>query len=306
MYQDDDSNDRTTVLKTDLTIHQEIKKAKEQEACLILIRGFPEGQRYFLTASKMIIGRDPKSEISLVDSSISRRHLCLQKHNGKVLLTDLGSSNGTLVNNKKILPNNPIELNKEDIIQAGNSILKYLPAGELETLYLGNLSLAANNDPLTGLFNKGYLLKILEVETKRAMSLKQPLALIFFDIDFFKKINDTYGHEAGDFVLKQLCQKIKSAHIRSKDILARYGGEEFTLLLLNTSLSTAKERAEQIRTAVEETDFIYENKKISVTLSLGVDELDLHQEQDFHALLKSADIFLYQAKKTGRNKVCSK
>jgi GGDEF domain-containing protein len=151
-----------------------------------------------------------------------------------VLLTDLGSANGTFVNDRRVVePETPLA--KEDMLRVGNSILKFLPAGEIEIVFYGNLGAAANTDPLTRIYNKGYLLEALGAEWKRAKALHTDFSLIFLDLDHFKNINDTCGHDAGDEVLKEVARLIRNDFVRPRDIFARYGGEEFALLLPNTS-----------------------------------------------------------------------
>jgi diguanylate cyclase (GGDEF)-like protein len=299
----DEGTDKTTVLQENQgTLNNELQKAKEQEACLIIIRGTPQGHRFFLTQEEMTIGRDPTADISVADQGISRKHSKVTKENGKVRLTDLGSSNGSFVNDKKIQPGTSVILAKEDMIKLGNTIFKFLPAGEIEILFYGNLGSAAHTDPLTRIYNKGYLLEALEAEFKRAKALHTDFSLIFFDLDHFKKINDTYGHDAGDYVLKELTSLIRSSHLRPKDIFARYGGEEFVILLANTGAKAATDMAERIRAAVEAHAFIYEGKRLPVTASMGVSELSAGIESA-QTLIKSADKALYQAKSGGRNRV---
>ena len=299
----DENTDKTTVLQGDTnTLKVELQKAKEQEACLIIIRGSPQGHRFFLTQPEMIIGRDPAVEISVADQGISRKHAKVNKEGDQVRLTDLNSSNGTFVNDKKVNPGESVILAKEDMVKLGNTIFKFLPKGELEILFYGNLGSAAHTDPLTRIYNKGYLLEALEAEFKRAKALHSDFSLIFFDLDHFKKVNDTYGHDAGDYVLKEFSSMIKTSHLRPKDIFARYGGEEFVVLLSNTGAKAAAEMAERIRAAVETHAFIYEGKRLPITTSLGVAEIkaDIESAQ---TLIKAADKALYSAKSGGRNRV---
>lgn len=299
---DNDVGEKTTVLSGEQTLNKEMQKAKEQEACLIIVRGTPQGQRYFLTQAEMTVGRDPSADISIADQSISRKHAKLEKRDGKILISDLGSSNGSFINDKKLNPNEPTQLAKEDMVKLGNSIFKFLPAGELETLFYGSLASAAHTDPMTRIYNKGYLLEALEAEFKRAKALHTEFSILFFDLDHFKKVNDTYGHDAGDFVLKEFTNLVKSSHLRPKDVFARYGGEEFVVLLANTSGAQGLEIGEKIRASIEAHAFIYEGKRLPVTTSMGVAELraDIESAQ---TLLKASDKALYQAKQTGRNKV---
>lgn len=300
----DDSTDSTKVLGGDqATLNQEMATAKEQEACLIIIRGTPQGHRFFLTQDEMVLGRDPSADLSILDQSISRKHAKVTKAaNNKVLITDLGSQNGTLINDKKLKPNEPRPLAKEDMIKLGSTIMKFLPQGELETLYLGNLGSAAHTDSLTKIYNKRYLLEVLEVEFKRAKALHTDFSLLFFDLDHFKKVNDTHGHDAGDMVLREFAALVRTNHIRPKDVFARYGGEEFILLLANTGLKDAADIAERIRSAIETHAFIYEGKRIPVTTSMGLAELKTGIESA-GTLLKHADQALYAAKNAGRNRL---
>jgi diguanylate cyclase (GGDEF)-like protein len=304
MANDKDPQDRTAILGLDQeTINRELQKAKEQPACLILIRGTPQGHRFFITADEMIIGRDPSADISITDPSISRKHARVTRSEHGVTLEDLGSSNGTSINGKKVEPGIVVNLAKEDLIKLGNSIVKYLPAGEIEIIFYGNLNQAANTDPMTKCFNKGYFLEAIEAEVKRAKALSTPLSLMFFDLDHFKKVNDTYGHEGGDFVLKEFANLVRSLGvIDNKDLFARYGGEEFCLLMPSMVIQDAAKKAEIIRGKIQLHSFNYEGKRIPVTTSLGVAELrpEMETASDF---IKAADRALYESKEAGRNRV---
>lgn len=313
--QGDDSNsnsDRTAILGLDQeTINRELQKAKEQPACLILIRGNPQGHRFFITKDEMIIGREASADISIPDQSISRKHAKIiqepspdgNPETSVVKIEDLGSSNGTVINGKKLSPGQVVVLAKEDMIKLGNSIVKYLPAGQLETIFYGNLNQAANSDPMLKIFNKGYFLEAIEAEFKRAQALSTSLSLLFFDLDHFKKINDTHGHEGGDFVLKEFTQLVKSSGaIKPKDIFARYGGEEFCILMLGAHKEEAAQIAETLRGKIQLHVFNYEGKVIPVTSSLGVAEIDSSME-NASDLVKAADKALYDSKQGGRNRV---
>jgi diguanylate cyclase (GGDEF)-like protein len=299
----DEPLERTATLQGDPhTLLQEIQKAKDQEACLIIIRGKPQGFRFFLTQDEMTIGRDPSAEISLADESISRRHAKLTRSGDAVLLTDLGSANGTYLNDRPVPPAQSVRLNKEDMLRVGNSILKFLPAGELEIVFYGNLGAAAHTDALTRLYNKGYLLEALDAEFKRAKALHTDFALIFFDLDHFKRVNDTYGHDAGDHVLKEIARIIRADFVGPRDIFARYGGEEFVILLANRNAKDAALLAERIRAAVEAHAFVYEGRRLPLTCSMGVAELSAAIDSA-SALIRNADKAGYASKRDGRNRV---
>ena len=298
-----EDTEKTAVISGDQeTLKKELAKAKEQAACLIIIRGQPQGHRFFLTQPEMIIGRDQSADIVVSDQSISRKHGKVTQSNGKVTLTDLGSSNGTFINDIKLEGGAERVLEKEDMLKMGNSIFKFLPAGELEILFYGNLGSAAHTDSLTRIYNKGYLLEALEAEFKRAKALHNEFSVLFFDLDHFKKVNDTYGHDAGDYVLKEFAALIRSNHLRPKDVFARYGGEEFVVLLSATGAKAAAELGERIRASIETHAFIYEGKRLPITTSMGIAELHAGVTSA-QTLLKAADKALYVAKSGGRNRV---
>ncbi|SMC09398.1 GGDEF domain-containing protein [Nitratiruptor tergarcus] len=200
-----------------------------------------------------------------------------------------------------------IHFNKNEIFQLVNDVI-IVPIISIELhmrlynlLYIRELTLILEKessiDPLTGVFNRRAMNEMLIAEIEKAKRYKRPLSVIFFDIDHFKKINDTYGHDVGDLVLQKLASIIRN-HLRQTDTLARFGGEEFLIVLPEMDLQNTKIVAEKIRKRVETTDF-EEVKKI--TISLGVTQLkedDTRQE-----LLKRVDEALYQAKNSGRNKV---
>lgn len=289
-------NPATDTLKIDLEL------AKATDPMLILIRGTPQGKKYSLKgAKKFLLGRDKSVEIMIDDANISRQHAQITVDDDKIFIKDLGSRNGTFVNDEAI-GGNEIELAKEDMIKLGSTILKYLPAGQLETLYHINLTNAASMDKLTGLYNRKYISEVLEVEFKRAKALHSNISVVLFDIDNFKKINDTHGHDGGDYVLTTLGSTVKSSGLRERDLAGRYGGEEFIVVLTNSDSKQAAEVAERIRKRIEQTEFVYNGAKIPVTVSLGVCAIrkDFHLGED---LYKTADKALYESKKSGKNRV---
>lgn len=157
-------------------------------------------------------------------------------------------------------------------------------------------------DPLTGLFNRRYMEESLEREIRRAERIEQPLGIIMLDVDHFKRFNDTFGHEAGDVVLRELGLFLKGM-VRSSDIACRYGGEEFMLLLPEASIEIAQQRAEQIRAGIKHMILEYRRQSLGgITLSLGVAEFP-HHGNTVEAVIRAADAALYQAKNRGRDQV---
>ena len=162
----------------------------------------------------------------------------------------------------------------------------------------------ATIDPLTGVLNRRQLVSLATVELARAHRYGHPTSVVMLDIDFFKKINDTYGHVTGDSVLAGLAHLLTELS-RTSDLVARFGGEEFVLLLPETNLIDAQEVAERIRQKVANTPFVVDGQAIRITVSLGVTNSE-RSGQDFASLLKDADHLLYQAKQSGRDRVVSR
>jgi diguanylate cyclase (GGDEF)-like protein len=166
---------------------------------------------------------------------------------------------------------------------------------------LGELREQAATDPLTGLYNRRYLWEFLRREWIRAKRKDNSLAVIMIDLDHFKRINDTHGHEAGDFVLTAIAGLLRN-QIRSSDIVCRYGGEEFALVLPEASLDNVRLRAEHIRAAIKHLDFTHEGVPLGgITASLGV-ALFPHHADSPDSLIRAADEALYEAKGVGRDR----
>lgn len=157
-------------------------------------------------------------------------------------------------------------------------------------------------DALTKVFMRRYFEAWLDQEFARVKRYRTDLSMIMFDIDHFKKINDTYGHQAGDYVLQQIAQVVKE-NVRAADVLARYGGEEFVICLPETKIDKAFHSAERIREQIEKKEFNYDGKKIPVTISLGVASFRETPEDSVAQFIKDVDSALYQSKEGGRNRV---
>ena len=188
------------------------------------------------------------------------------------------------------------------MVKLGNIALKYLPKGDPERLTYDKLQKEANTDSHTGCYNKGYFNNALDLEVKKSKITGNPLSLIVFDLDHFKKLNDNYGHDAGDYVLKDVAAQIRAGGVRDQDIFARYGGEEFVILLPKTNLKQSFEIAERLRKLIENHEFNYEGNRLPVTMSVGV--ADYRQGVTTGTdLFKRADEAVYKSKQGGRNQV---
>lgn len=294
--------DDTTIVLMDIdaALSTSEKEALLKPAALLVVGGDLNGNLFDLTAPEISIGRNLDNTIPLDFQGISRYHFKLVASQDGYTIVDNGSKNGTFLNNKRMEA--PVELKKGDIIKIGSVALKYLPKGDPERLTYDKLNREANSDKLTGCYNKGFFNNAIEAEIKKCKLTGSPLSLIIFDLDHFKKLNDTYGHDAGDFVLKELAKIIRSYGVRELDIFARYGGEEFVILLPKTNLKQSFEIAERLRKLIENHQFIYENKRLPVTASIGV--ADYRQGVLTGTdLFKRADSAVYKAKNGGRNQV---
>lgn len=285
------------------SLKRDVEEAKSRDPILVTIRGNAQGKRHVLNKEVMTLGRSRKADVRILDPSVSGVHSQFERKGDDVFIADLDSNNGTYLNNERL--EKPMQLTKEDMITVGTTVLKYVPAGELEILYHGNLLKAAYIDRLTGVYNRNYLTEALEAEFKRAKALDQALSMIICDIDHFKDINDNYGHTAGDFALREFSQMLVNEILRPNEIAGRYGGDEFVILLWNTTPRAAQLLAEKIRSESESRELLYEGQKLPFTVSIGVAGIqpDFKSVQD---LVKAADAALYESKEKGRNSVSVK
>lgn len=296
------SDNNSTVVITDIrkALAAAEEEAKQKPACLLVVGGELNGSIYNLNAGETIVGRNPDCTIPLDFHGISRRHFTISVDENEVTLTDLQSANGTYLNNNKV--ESPAVLKRGDMIKIGAVAMKYLPKGDPERLTYDKLLEEAHTDGLTKCYNKAYFNNSLELEVKKSKVTGKPLTLIVFDLDHFKKLNDGFGHDAGDYVLKEMSHIIRTHGIRQGDILARYGGEEFCILLPNTNLKQGFEIAERLRSMIQKHEFIYDGKRLPVTASIGT--ADYRQGVNTGTdLFKRADSAVYKSKEGGRNQV---
>lgn len=168
--------------------------------------------------------------------------------------------------------------------------------------YQAALERLATTDPLTGLLNRRAFFEATEREIRRARRYGNPLALIIFDVDHFKRINDAYGHPFGDEVLRRIAS-ISRCMLREQDLMGRLGGEEFAITIVHPPLRTVAAIAERLRNAIDELVVEHEDRRVNVTVSLGVAEMTADID-DLERLISTADERLYIAKREGRNRVC--
>jgi two-component system cell cycle response regulator len=273
---------------------------KRDRAYLVVLAGASVGEMYKVDGDKTIIGRGQKAQVRLLDDGISREHAQLVVEGSKIFLEDLGSTNGTFCNGLKV---DRRELCDGDKILVGSTtILKFTYHDNLDEIFQKQMYESALRDGLTKAFNKKYFTDRLESELTFALRHESPLVLVMFDIDHFKKVNDTHGHQAGDLVLSEISTLLTGA-LRAEDVFARYGGEEFAVICRGTDLTQASIVGERMRKAVEKHRFTFEGTHIPVTISVGIAGLPDPAVKDATDLVARADKALYQSKHGGRNRV---
>ena len=278
------------------------KKGPVGEACLVNLHppGPDIGRRIPLTKSQYIVGRDSEAGLVVSRSSVSRQHARLfVDDDGNWWVEDLNSTNGTFINETRIRSQ---QLADADQVRFGDAIYKFLSGSNIESAYHEAIHNMAIQDGMTGIHNKRFFTEFLDREIAVASRHGHPLTLVMFDVDHFKKVNDTYGHLAGDAVLKDLAQRIRP-RIRREDLFARYGGEEFACVLPSTPLPGGIVFADQLRQLIENKPCQFDGQAIAFTISLGVTTLHRETGVDSAALIKRADENLYSAKRGGRNRV---
>jgi diguanylate cyclase (GGDEF)-like protein len=243
-----------------------------------------------------LLGRDDACHIRLEGEAISRRHAAIERDGVNYVVRDLGSTNGTFLNENRI---ECAALKSGDRLRLGKQIFKFVANGELEGHYHEVMFQYAVCDGLTQLHNKRFFLELLVREINQCGARQACVAVLLLDLDKFKAINDTYGHLAGDAVLVEFARRAAEV-LRNNELLARFGGEEFAVLCPGASIEEARAVAETIRQAIAHHPFEYEGFPISVTISIGV-AITHSSSETPQALLERADQCLYHAKASGRN-----
>ena len=163
------------------------------------------------------------------------------------------------------------------------------------------LRLMATVDGLTGVMNRRCFDEMLDREWKRSLREKVPVAIVMVDVDYFKKYNDTYGHQSGDECLRQVAEAVEKRVHRPSDYAARYGGEEFVVVLPGASISDVQQISERMRRLVEDTQLNHNSQSIKITVSIGGTSFPENNVDNIMEMIKTADTKLYQAKSNGRN-----
>jgi diguanylate cyclase (GGDEF)-like protein len=270
---------------------------------IVLCGGIP-GAMLPLATGPNWIGRATDNSLQFPEQSISRHHALIRlSPDGLITLTDLGSTNGTFLNGQRIDSDVPVPLADGDRMRIGSVVVvKYLRPDPYEERFQKEMFERTVRDALTGLYNRSYFLDQLSPLAKNVAENGLGLAIMMLDIDHFKEINDTFGHATGDAVLREVADVLRQS-ARSDDLIARFGGEEFILALPVSTPRRALERAERIRRSLACRRFRTEDEGVVVTASIGVAFADPGRPRTSASLISTADLYLYRAKESGRNRV---
>jgi diguanylate cyclase (GGDEF)-like protein len=294
-----DDEQRVTLHTTTPVLQNSGTQIDPTTACIVVIYGAELGRRIPLGTGEIECGRSVQTGIPLEDDAVSRRHARFAWTGSSFIVTDLGSTNGTFVNDVSVRERT---LKDGDQVKIGHTIFKFICGGNIELSYHEEIYRLMTFDGLTQINNKRSFETALEREVSRAHRYDRPLALALFDIDHFKRVNDEVGHLAGDAVLRQLASLVNT-NIRREDLVARVGGEEFALLLPELSAGQGRIAAEKLRALIARTPFKFDEQTIPVTASFGVAQLIPKPPMEPKELYGAADERLYEAKRGGRNRV---
>ncbi len=306
MNEDDilEAYEEDTEARTAIVNLKELKDVPRRQSkdrhLLVRVRGAELGRVTPLSPERMRVGRSQDSELWLSDEGVSRRHAVLRRAGNVYVLEDDGSANGTFIGGVKITRH---ELRDGDVIQFGpTAIFRYTLSDESQESLLRQLYDASVTDSLTGAHNREHFDTQLRAELSYARRHNTDVSLVLFDADHFKKVNDTYGHQAGDTVLMQIAAVVRGT-VRSEDVFARYGGEEFALVLRGIDISGAGAVADRLRERIAALKIATERGVLSITVSAGCASLSTTEDKSPEGLIATADRRLYGAKHAGRNRV---
>ncbi len=280
--------------------HNEAEASRPQaQGCVLQIYPVPAAPGLVpLAAGRSILGRDPACHVPVDDTSVSRMHAAVEWTDGAWSLADLNSTNGTWVGDVQVTDRVP--LTGGELIRLGNTTFRFLLAADQEAQYHAIVQDLLTRDALTGAYNRGYLIPLLNRELNALQAQGDRLSVILIDVDRFKTVNDTCGHLVGDEVLRTMCERIRQVLDRTHS-LCRLGGDEFTVVCPSTSSDLAVPFAELIRQEIGDQPFATQAGQLRVTCSIGVAGTDGLPSPTVDELLSEADRALYDAKEAGRD-----
>lgn len=294
----DDFEEHTVQILSPVLAKQHEQDARATFVCLA---GPQAGRVLTLRIGVNNLGRAVDNQIVINSPGVSRHHARATVAAGHCTLQDLGSTNGTLVQDSLI--SGPVALHDGDRIGLGaETVLQFRLEDRLERRMRDHLYELATRDPLTHAHNRRFFDERLDSEWPWAQRHSRSCAVLWLDLDHFKRVNDNHGHPAGDAILEQFASRIKPA-LRKEDLFARVGGEEFAVLCRATGIPDAMALAERLRQDVAARPFQWQGQDLPLTVSIGVAATDEGGLESIPDLLARADERLYASKAAGRNSV---
>jgi two-component system cell cycle response regulator len=285
-------------------VRDSIARAQRKQAALVVLQGSEsEIGTHVMLDRPVTLGRDPKTELPLQDEGISRRHcsIAFDKEKGSFFIEDLGSTNGTLLNGKKLVGQKRLEAG--DRIYLGACVVKFTFSDALEVGYHAQMDVLVGTDDLTGLIAKRRFDAAYVRAVDEARRMKGPIAVMMLDLDGLKMINDTHGHPVGAHTIAE-AGKLIGQLVAQHGAACRFGGDEFAAFFPGSDKRAGMKLGETIRAAVACHRFEKDGVVVRPTISIGVSAFP-DDGQTADVLLRRADEALYRAKKTGRDRVHS-
>ncbi len=278
-----------------------VPSSRIQRALLLRMDGVQAGSVFAVDKLPCTIGRHPDNVLQVDEESISRFHARIDRDEQGFFVEDLQSRNGTFVAGQRTSRQH---MKDGEAVAFGVQVsFRFNVSDSLEERLLRRLYESSTKDALTGAYNRAHFDERLRSEVAFAIRHATPISLVMIDIDYFKRVNDTYGHQAGDMVLKELVV-VAQRTLRAEDVFARFGGEEFVVILRGIDLEGAHKLGERLRLALGRTSIEFQDQAIRVTLSAGCSSMACCLEPVSPVeLLRIADRRLYLAKTGGRNRV---
>ena len=287
-----------TVVATSRTLEGTTKRV----ATLVVVQGQEIGRHYPLRRSRVVLGRGDEADVALRDKKVSRAHATIEtlRVGAETLyrLTDLGSTNHVYVNGNQMETR---LLAGGDKIHIGDIVLKFELQDAIDSRFHTEIRNRIRYDDLTGLLTYDSFRTALSWELERYANVATGCAVVMMDLDDFKKLNDTYGHLAGSFVLREVGESIRK-NLRHFDVASRYGGEEFVAYLPETAPEEAFVATERLRQILADHVFEHQGRDVRLTISMGISHFP-EDGRELEPLVQAADERLYRAKREGKNRV---
>ena len=287
---------------TVISTARQIEASSRRLATLVVLKGVEIGRHYPLRRSRVVLGRGEGADVVIPHREISRAHAQIEALRwGKesiYRLSDLGSTNQVFVNGQRIERH---VLGPGDKIQLGDAVLKFELLDAIDEKFHTEIRNRIQYDDLTGLLTYESFRTALQWELERFATTVKGCSVVMMDLDDFKRLNDTHGHQAGSAVLREVGARIRES-VRQFDVAARYGGEEFVAYLPETDPAEALVAAERLRRVIGEEVFLHQRRVIRLTMSLGIAHFP-EEGRRLERLIELADRRLYRAKREGKDRV---